>query len=272
MNPSTQKKPTAATAAAAAKVKCSRKAGGCGTEVAELYAENVCLKCFKTHLKEKIGSMDDVGSEIEQEYALVFPSKKKATPADPKKLAALVGAPIVAMESDINSGDGDDDEDDEDDEDEEDDSLVVSDNVVSYASSSSESESESEGYDDKVNSDKKRGRSEGGGGNKLGEIAHRILLAKARTPIDSRLKELYDLHAKASTAASEEQNKYLAAADVALEKLETLKSIFVINTVLGKRHLTYPDAFCTFEEAEAKCALLKIQTPGLEGEVEEKTL
>lgn len=279
----------ASAAASAAKSKkdplvlCNHKVGGCATKVKALYAESVCLNCFKTHLKEKIRTLDDIPADMEKEYKLVYPSDKKTAAADPKKLAALLLAqpgiegPIVSLGEDIRNAKDDDEEEEDDEDDEEDDSLVVNDSEVSYASSSSSSsESESDHYDDEKNADKKRGRAvsnpaPAGGG--IGQIAHRILMAKMRTPMESRIKELCELHAKAATAKdSDEQNKYLAAADVALEKLEGLQNVFVIDFAYEKLRKPWPEVFLNYEEAEAKLAHLKSQYPGSNGEVQEKVL
>lgn len=286
-------------AAAAGATKCHKKNGGCGKTVPSLL-DDVCLLCFKIHLKSKVEDVSamfkslkkhdtgayeesaDLRSRIERAYVEVFPEKKNVAPASPLALAALIkealrlystdddDGGIVNMEEDLDAMEDDEEEED----DEEDDSLVVPNDFVSYESdaSSSSSSGDDEKYDSKRNSNKKRERKEDDEATlTVHAVAHRILLARHRTPIESRLNELYELHFKASTAPNGAA-QLLTAADVKLTELEQLTRVYCIMTTYNNKQHQHPFFFFTEEEAEGKLALLEKMTSGLTGRVEEKKL
>jgi DNA mismatch repair ATPase MutL len=270
--------------------------------------DDVCLSCFKIHLKGKVEDVDamfkslkkhdtgayeesaDLRARIERAYAEVFPDKKNVAPASPVALAELIkealrdystddGGGIVNMEEDLDAME--DDEEEDDDEDEEDDSIVESDDVVRFdsdassSSSSDDEEAEAGRYESKRNSNKKRERKEESDNDlTVRAVAHRILLARHRTPIESRLNELYELHFKAAAAPASgaDQEKLLTAADVKLAELEQLTRVYCIVTTYNNKQHQHPFFFFTEEEAEGKLALLEKMTSGLTGRVEEKKL
>ena len=276
-------------------IKCHRKAGGCGNNVKALYKDQpVCFSCFLIHLKEKsqeviktVEESDPMFDILADEYERVYPSEtvKGKQQADPSKLFELVKQisqeeGVIPMEIDLNSNSGNG-EDDEDDEDEEDDSIVVDDEEVSYASSASDEEDEEDDEEEEEEFDNKRnkhGKRERGAPttttDALHTIAHRILLARERTPVEARINELFDLHRKASAPGLDKaaKAKLVAAAEVKLDELDALKSVYIIHATFGTRSMVNPFCFYSEEEAEAKCALLEKQTPGLKGRVEEKKL
>lgn len=274
--------------------KCHRKSGGCGNNVASLYKDQpVCLTCFLVHLKEKsqeviktVDEDDPMFDILANEYEKVYPTHVvPGKQTDPSKLHELVKQisqeeGVIPMEIDLNSNSNGGDDDDEDDEDEEDDSIVVDDDEVSYASSlegeDEDEDEEDDAYETKRNKHGKRERDTGGVGesDKLHTIAHRILLARERTPIEARINELYDLHRKASFSGLDDaaKTKLITAAEVKLDELDALKSVYIIHASFGTKSMVNPFCFYSEEEAEAKCALLEKQTPGLKGRVEEKKL
>ena len=292
-------------AAGGGTAKCHKKNGGCGKTVPALF-DDVCISCFKIHLKSKV---EDVGAmfkslkkhdfgayeeskqlqnRIERAYAEVFPEKKNVAPASPTELAALIkealrnystdDGDIVNMEEDLDAMEEDEVEDD--DEDDGDDSIVVSDDVVSFdsdaSSLSSGGDDNDKKYESKRNSNKKRERKEEDADCDdltVRAVAHRILLARHRTPIEARLNELYELHFKAAAAtAAPAAAQLLNAADVKLTELEQLTRVYCIVTTYNNKQHQHPFFFFTEEEAEGKLALLEKMTSGLTGRVEEKKL
>ncbi|MBX9636004.1 MAG: hypothetical protein K2Q45_00445 [Nitrosomonas sp.] len=295
--------------APAVKQKCHTKNGGCGNTVDKLFQADICLSCFKVHLKNKIEDLQNVLSKLKRTnkqqyvdcrpmrkqlaaaYIEVFPEKKSIAPADPTKLATLVKQMLQQFggkDEIVNNMDEDldiiqEEEEEENDENEEDDSVVVPDNKVSYESDMDEEDYEDNDDDDddddddegsyvnKPNANKKRERLDSI--SKLYEVSHRILQARQRTHIESPLKELFDLHkAAAASKNEEEQIKLLNAAEVILTKLEKLTSVFGITLHYGNKKEQHPFYFITEEEAESKLALLEKNTSGLKGKVEEKKL
>jgi len=273
------------------KRRCSG-AEGCD-KIRPVFANGMCEKCYKMCIKERYTEIED----HEREFPDLL-KKKSATDAmrdDHSKLEAIMPslydahvafkksssnnlAPLIALMVDAEkilkvyfrdfgrhtrgAGGGEDDE-------EEEDEFQESDEEE--GEEMSESESGGSGSDDDddhhyADSPSKKKKSRVSAPSGADTLAHRILVAQRRTPIEDAMREITDYYLKGDDASQ-------TVADVKLKELESLKTVYGLTVKNADGVVKdWPFVFAHHEQAVEKRKLYQFDNPGTTYEVSKREL